>query len=378
MRARTRLVLDITLLAAFAVAFRPNWTGISLHQWLSIAIVAPVLVHVVVNWEWAVRVLKTFVERLLSASRLNFVVDCVLFLAAVAVIVSGFMVSPALIGPLGVHVGQPYAWHLVHLWSANATIALLVLHFALHWNWIVSTATSLAEKSQAAPQASRPVRAAGVVSAATHSVRRSHVGRRRRQAARERATVLSTASAVALSAVLGLAVFVGVSWAAPAIAPHSAAGRISASASELACPKTGCTASTCHGTANAAPAAFYNKTQAGAAEYRAFMSRATGAGAAKVARAGSAVGQGGRPGGVKVAMASVPAVVRTAPRAMIPGVSAVKPKAATSGASRPVAASTTVHKAASRRMFTCPVSGCTRSSCHGSAGVSPGVYYRTH
>ena len=64
MRARTRFLLDIALMIAFVAAYRPTWTGITFHQWLSIAIIVPLLLHVVVNWEWALRILRTFIRLL--------------------------------------------------------------------------------------------------------------------------------------------------------------------------------------------------------------------------------------------------------------------------------------------------------------------------
>ena len=56
MRARTRLALDASLLVAFVAAYRPAWTGLTVHQWLSLVIVAPLLVHGVVNWDWTLRI----------------------------------------------------------------------------------------------------------------------------------------------------------------------------------------------------------------------------------------------------------------------------------------------------------------------------------
>jgi len=144
MRARSRFALDIALAVGLLAAYRPTWTGISLHQWLSIAIIAPLLAHLVVNWQWTLRVLRTFVHRLLSASRLNFAIDAALLVSTVAVMLSGFMVSPLLLSPLGIQPSNPLVWHELHLWSANATIALFAIHAAMHWRWFVATAQRLA------------------------------------------------------------------------------------------------------------------------------------------------------------------------------------------------------------------------------------------
>lgn len=148
MRARTRLILDASLAAALLIAFNPTWTGIPVHQWLSIGMIAPLIIHFVVNWEWAVRVARKFTEKLLSASRANFVVDCALMVTTVSVMLSGFMVSPALLAPLGVHLQWSPEWHLVHSWSANATIALLAVHGVLHWRWVLGVAQRMMAPSR--------------------------------------------------------------------------------------------------------------------------------------------------------------------------------------------------------------------------------------
>jgi hypothetical protein len=36
-----------------------------------------------------------------------------------------------------------------HSWSADATILLLLVHFALHWRWIVNVAGRLGHRSEA-------------------------------------------------------------------------------------------------------------------------------------------------------------------------------------------------------------------------------------
>jgi hypothetical protein len=348
MRPRTRFALDIALMIALVAAYRPGWTGIAFHQWLSIAIIVPLLLHVVVNWEWALRILRTFIERLIHTSRLNLVVDISLLVATVAVMLSGFMVSPALIALLGIHATNPLVWHVVHSWSANATILLLAIHGLLHWNWFRATAKRLAET----PAPAR-ARAAAVVAAASGrgatcgaaragatavatarghdpAPRRSRVGQRAKQAAAERAAAFRTASVLGVTGVLGLVVFAGVGLASPLIAHGSqpnatpAAKAVAKSGAQV-CPATGCTASTCHGTTA--------RVASSATTSAAKRAAATKAANAAASRARS--------------LASARASAAAAKRA------AAKKKV---------------------RMV-CPSTGCTASSCHGTHHQSAASYY---
>lgn len=133
---RARLALDLGLSAAILVAFFPTFTGITVHEWLSLAIFVPTVIHLAVNWDWVLRVVARFLGKVRAASRVNLLVDALLFVATVTVMLSGLMVSQAIASALGVTVVPSAAWHLAHAFSARAVIALMGVHFALHWRWI--------------------------------------------------------------------------------------------------------------------------------------------------------------------------------------------------------------------------------------------------
>lgn len=360
MRARTRFLLDIVLMIALVAAYKPTWTGITFHQWLSISIIVPLLLHVVVNWDWAVRILSTFIDRLIHTSRLNFVVDVGLLVSTVAVMLSGFMVSPILIAPFGIHPANALVWHFVHVWTANATILLLAIHGALHWRWFLSTAKRLAEAPT--PARSRAValvaarRTAATASAASADVtarsRRNRIGERRAQAARERATAMRTASVLGVTGALGVAIFAGVGMASPLLAHAAQPQRMAKTGLEV-CPQTGCTASTCHGTTGADPNTFYRLKKA-ATKKKAKKAKSTVASATSARRVASAT--------------SAKTAKRTTTVAHVAGVASPssKPKAKASGVA---------HTAVKKTVMTCPQTGCTASSCHGAHHQSASSYY---
>lgn len=135
MSSRTRLYLDILMLIAFIAAYRPFTTGLAFHEWLSLLLVVPTLAHMVINWDWAARVARSFGRRLRATTRLNLVVDAALFVSAVAVMMSGFLVSTTLAHAVGLSLSPEALWHSVHAVSADASIALLLVHTGLHWRW---------------------------------------------------------------------------------------------------------------------------------------------------------------------------------------------------------------------------------------------------
>jgi hypothetical protein len=56
---------------------------------------------------------------------------------------SGLLVSHYVLRAVGVSVTPTAVWVNTHRWSADATILLLLVHFALHWRWILRAAGKL-------------------------------------------------------------------------------------------------------------------------------------------------------------------------------------------------------------------------------------------
>lgn len=139
MTRRARLALDVGLFAGFGLAFAPGLTGISIHEWLSLAIVVPSLVHLIINWDWVMRVSTRLLGKIKMASKLNLGVDTLLFGSTVTVMLSGLMVSHVISAAVGVSRAAGGLWSAVHSLSAIATIVLLVFHLGLHIAWISRT-----------------------------------------------------------------------------------------------------------------------------------------------------------------------------------------------------------------------------------------------
>jgi hypothetical protein len=135
MSARTRLWLDLGMFAVLLAAYNPELTGLPVHEWLSVAVIVPLLIHLIINWEWTVRITTAFLDRLFHTSRLNLIVDTTLFVSTVAVMLSGLMVSRVALAAFGLAVVPSAAWIALHAVSADMTVVLLIAHFALHAKW---------------------------------------------------------------------------------------------------------------------------------------------------------------------------------------------------------------------------------------------------
>ncbi len=134
---RTNLWIDIGVFVGFLLAMNPVITGIPWHEWLSIALTAAIIAHLLLHWKWIVAVLLRFFQRIWHESRLKFVVDALLFVAFVVVMLTGLLISRSVLPLLGIPVFITPAWRGLHSFSAELGMWLVALHFALSWNWIV-------------------------------------------------------------------------------------------------------------------------------------------------------------------------------------------------------------------------------------------------
>ncbi len=150
MSALARLWLDLALFCALVVAYNPAWTGLAVHEWLCVVAVVPLLFHVVVNWDQTLQILRRFAVIVRAAPKVDLIVDAALFVAVVTVTLSGLLISQAVAGALGVRILPSGLWMTVHAMSADATVALLLVHFALHWRWIVKAARKLSRAPRTA------------------------------------------------------------------------------------------------------------------------------------------------------------------------------------------------------------------------------------
>lgn len=100
----------------------------------------------VVNWDQTLAILRRLEGKLRATPKVNLVVDVALFVAAVTVVLSGLLISQSVARTLGIVIAPDPLWVGTHSWSADAVILLLLLHFVLHWCWIVTCAQRLVRR----------------------------------------------------------------------------------------------------------------------------------------------------------------------------------------------------------------------------------------
>ncbi len=133
-----KLLLDVALAIAFILSMEPRYTGVTLHEWLSIGMVVAITLHLLLNWGWIVRVTRHFFKKLNGRTRLYAFLNIGLLIAGEAVVISGIAISRVFDTAirLGLSPETALFWRDVHHVSADILLILIALHIGLHWNWI--------------------------------------------------------------------------------------------------------------------------------------------------------------------------------------------------------------------------------------------------
>ncbi len=138
-QTKVKLWMDILIFAAFLVTMEPHTSGLAIHEWLSLSLLAAITIHLLLSWDWITQITRRFLGKLGTQNRLNYILNWLLFIDGTLLMVSGVMISEVAMPFLGIHLPLGFAWRRLHDLSANIVLLLLGVHTALHWGWIVKT-----------------------------------------------------------------------------------------------------------------------------------------------------------------------------------------------------------------------------------------------
>ena len=136
MNTKLNFWIDIATFTGFMIAMEPHATGVTIHEWFTVAAVGTLIVHFVLHWDWFIRLTSRFFVKLFHSSRLNYLIAIAIFIGFTSIMVSGLMISEHFIPALGLHADGRYAWKRIHELAANLTFLLVAVHVAMRWEWV--------------------------------------------------------------------------------------------------------------------------------------------------------------------------------------------------------------------------------------------------
>ena len=136
----TKLLVDAGALASFLIATAPRFSGLTLHEWLSLGLAVVNIVHLLLNWSWITTISRRLFDKALAwKQRLGYVLNVLLFIDFVVIIVTGLAISEVVLPQLGIQLPRAMAWRGIHGLASDIGVILLGLHLGLHWQWLVGT-----------------------------------------------------------------------------------------------------------------------------------------------------------------------------------------------------------------------------------------------
>jgi hypothetical protein len=136
-RTRFLLVLDTILLVAIILLIEPRFTDLPIHEWLGIAAIPLILLHLLLGWGWIVATARRLAVKGAWRSKINALLNTALFVSFVITVFSGIMTSFIALPSLGIPARNFESWQVLHnQWSVYLQV-LAGLHVALNWGWIV-------------------------------------------------------------------------------------------------------------------------------------------------------------------------------------------------------------------------------------------------
>jgi hypothetical protein len=133
--------LDLTLLILMCALESVTFTGLALHEWLALAMIGMILVHLLLSWTWIAASSRRLIAARSSRTRVNYLLNACLFASAITVMFSGLLISEVALPGLGIKsAAGDMQWRHLHNRASDFVLILAGLHLAINWDWSVAAA----------------------------------------------------------------------------------------------------------------------------------------------------------------------------------------------------------------------------------------------
>lgn len=135
--SRIKMICDIVIAIALLVLMEPKATGLSFHEWAGLAICLGFLIHNLLNWKWISCVTGNFLKHLPAKTRLNYLLDWLLFLGMFVIVLSGIGIAKTIDFSWLPLPDARWLWRGLHASGALLTFTVVGIHIGLHWKWVL-------------------------------------------------------------------------------------------------------------------------------------------------------------------------------------------------------------------------------------------------
>ncbi|MEA5018895.1 MAG: DUF4405 domain-containing protein [Gordonibacter sp.] len=126
------LLIDVVAFVVYTAVTLPAFTGIPLHEWLSMVLLLPMLIHGALHIDWVIVTLRQLGRGVALARIGKLALDAALLVVFMVVVVSGLGISGTVLQTFGLYAEGYYVWAPLHAIAAKVLFALLLVHVAAH------------------------------------------------------------------------------------------------------------------------------------------------------------------------------------------------------------------------------------------------------
>jgi hypothetical protein len=158
-RSRWNWVLDISLLAGFATTNNKRFTGDRWHEWIGVALLFALGVHIVLHRQWVTTQTRRLGKNVKTRVGFKWLVNLSLYVLISLTLFSGVLATKFLASDLGISYRAQQGWGGFHRQCSDLVKIPVGLHVALSWRWIWSMLRRIARRITPTRQAPGPVSA---------------------------------------------------------------------------------------------------------------------------------------------------------------------------------------------------------------------------
>ena len=132
---------------------RTTWDLI--HTWAGVVMIAIAAIHIPLHWSWILTMTKRIFKIILgqcqgmnARGQFNLIVNGAIGISGLIAAISSlyFLFFPGSQGGNVLSTTLVFSratWDVIHTWSGVIMIAAVILHFSIHWRWILKVARKL-------------------------------------------------------------------------------------------------------------------------------------------------------------------------------------------------------------------------------------------
>lgn len=133
---KIKFSLDVVSGFFTLVLLSSSLTGIPVHEWLGLILIIPLLVHLLLNWQWIGATTRRFFCKMPWQTRVNYVLNTILFILMTAEGFTGLMISREILPLFGLSASRNFLYRSLHSMLADGLLIVFGLHLGMNWKWV--------------------------------------------------------------------------------------------------------------------------------------------------------------------------------------------------------------------------------------------------